>query len=448
MNAKPKPCTQTKALGKGAIASTSLPGQRAVGGLRVLLGSCVMSVGLAAWGALVSTIPGQFSTAVAFERTIPSAPDSESPPPKETIWDDLLNSSALGEVLRTTPVPEGEQLGDKAELALRARTAIALEVPENGRQRIIVRVSCSKAETSERLGRAIVDRFLAGKTPPSSKSFGKSELASAEAACLSRAKALADGQARLESLRSTEANSSAQSARDELAQIRNEIASAAALKSEVELAVHEAPANAPIANSSSESTDDNTLAHQALREVYRQRAELVATFTDKHPAIRSLDRKVRELSETAGIANVDSWIKRESAIEVVATPSKARPVDPGIQRVNAIEQKVDSLRRRERELTEVLAEESARDSAAAKQLEEVKILQKAWHDALAAKRQLLESSAIALPCCDSGYRRCPGLLESVRYEGPNRGVWFCVGGACWLLGCGFSCFGRKSRSSM
>lgn len=428
-----------------AKSKRSLP--RSTSGLKVLMSSGIASIGLALWGAIVATLPGQFSSAVAFERSAP-ATASDSPVDYKAMETEILDTTAMKDVIRTTPAVECEPWGDKPELALQSRTAISFEAPNNGRQRIVVRVRCSNLEASERLGRAIVDRFLVGKPQPTKQPKRDRNLAQAEALCLTKAKALADARARLETLRQIEAKSTKSTAREELAQVQSDLQRASTATSEIERVAHETRADEQVETSGSETIVDDTLVHRALRDVYRQRAEVIATFTDKHPAVRSLDRKIQELAAAAGIADVDSWFKGSTAVEVVPFIRKSQVTDATVQRVNAIENTVDFLKRREWELTNKIASETARDAAIARQFEEVTKLQKAWHDALSSKRQILETSR--MPTSDNvpEYRRCPSLLECGRCEGPNRGNWFCVGSIVWMAGCGLVGFGRRLRSPM
>lgn len=393
--------------------------------LRLMLAVALSALGILTWGWCVSRLPHRYHARI----TIPldylaSEGRSLAEMSNEQIWETLLPNQTIVEMTRHCPVLSREVWPEHPQAAFRQRVSLTVQALEPGMGRLAVQAEGTTQQQARDLALAVGLR-LAMSAGPGQEARRQTRILTAAEERFQHAEA--DWNAMQTELRKLEAErefSRGDGPDDQIALVNTRLRQAQEQQEKIRQYLARPALNLPTAPSLSiqRRATPPTLTRAALEQCRAQRDDLAAVFSDRHPAVVNLDRKIARLEALAGELIVP--VSAESSAP--ATPRAHLEA-----RLARLDETIAELESRRREWSR-RHDEGKRDFqnrlAATRQRANV-----ASRERLFAMHQMTQASAAlrALEQQGPAAERPPFEEPTLVFDGYHRPRWFLGGSMAW-----------------
>lgn len=394
--------------------------------------AAITAAGLIGCGWTASRISARFAAQAGFERVYAPADLQSLATTSDWLADQIIRPDNVHRALLAAPAAQAEYAGPNLSATLAGVVHVTRQELAPTSDRVVLEVVSRRPETAVQLAQALVATYVAAEQQLQPGPAWGGRLAKARAQRDNASAAVAGEKAVLERLQqeAVPGNPEASAATlEELQQARATVtAEVGRLRQVLAAPLPDLPVAPALALT--DHAPNESLAQMALRRCIKERDELTATFTNQHPAVQNLNRKIRELSAYCQIQDVGAWVVEKDAAE--RDPELARR-EQATRQLAAATAELKALDAKEQALKEQQAAgEALQESLRAQQerLTAAEQLEKQQRVELARLEEMVER-ARGRP--QVKFVPCSKAVEPVHPVGLRRRQWFVVSAACWSL---------------
>lgn len=322
---------------------------------RTWLWISTLAAGLVAGGWIVGRLPALWSVPASFRRSMVSGVARQSVVIDPIVLrNELVSTEAAQAVLVACPEAQREfRLDDNGE-SLRRQTVVTVEPDGVSADIVTIEVHSTRPHVAARLAKLLVERH-AEETARRLREWERRSGGQTVSADDTRATLVAERQ-RLSGLEREFASLDPSIDAERLEGVQLALNRLSGQRDRLRLAVQAdmiagtspvplVPEPEPIAQT---DPSRQTLVRQALERAMEERRQLAETFTEQHPTVAAMDRKIRELATEAGI-RVDD-LTASGSRHTVRKPDAQAPSSELTDRLRKLDGEIETNRREERDL--------------------------------------------------------------------------------------------------